>query len=61
MCLALDPEGGEDWLGQEDEGDLAGELYVEEDMYLVIAEATEVYLNWLLTCLESNWCNYKTS
>ena len=45
MCLALDPEGGEAWLGQEDEGDLAGESYAEEDMYLVIAEATEVYLN----------------
>ena len=42
MCLALDPEGAEDWLGQEDEDDLAGELYAEEDLYPVIAEAPEV-------------------
>ena len=42
VCLALDPEGAEDWLGQEDEDDLAGELYAEEDLYPVIAEAPEV-------------------
>ena len=51
VCLALDPEGAEDWLdpegaedwlGPEDEDDLAGELYAEEDMYPVIAEAPEV-------------------
>ena len=42
MCLALDPEGAEDWLGQGDEDDLASELYTEEDLYPAIAEAPEV-------------------
>ena len=42
MCLALGHEGAEGWLDQEDEDDLAGELYAEEDMYPAIAKAPEV-------------------
>ena len=42
MSQALDPEGAEDWLGQEDGDDLAGELYAEGDLYPVIAVAPEV-------------------